>query len=104
MVSNNSNKCPKCNTKLKHRYWTKRICKVAGGIKQWLPVEVMICSVCKKTHRKLPNNLVPYKHYNKEIIVGVLNNAITTYVLDYEDYPCDQTMLRWKSQNLHILL
>ena len=38
---------------------------------------------------------VPYKHYEAEVIAGVLDEVILPEDLDSEDYPSFNTMLRW---------
>ncbi len=63
------------------------------------------CKICGELHRELPNFLVPYKQYEMDIIRGVLNGDITCDSIGYEDYPCEMTMIRWKSsQELQFLL
>lgn len=61
------------------------------------------CKSCGAIHRKLPEGLYPYKHYDAEIINGVVNHVITPETLGYEDYPCEMTMKRWISQHKHSL-
>lgn len=46
-------------------------------------------------HNELPDCLVPYKHYEAEVIAGVLDEVILPDDLDSEDYPSFSTMLRW---------
>lgn len=53
------------------------------------------CSNCHSYHNELPDCLVPYKHYETEVISGVLDKIITPEDLDSEDYPSFGTMLRW---------
>ena len=43
----------------------------------------------------MPDCLVPYKHYDSEIIVGVIDETITQDTLQFENYPCEETMKRW---------
>ena len=74
------------------------------GVKQFIYISRYRCSVCSTYHRAIPNCLLPYKHYDKEIILGVLEGIITTDILGYENYPCELTMLRWRtSQNLQVV-
>ena len=47
-------------------------------------------------HRELPDLLAPYKHYLAEIISGVLDGIVKPDDEDTEDYPCEQTMERWR--------
>ncbi len=38
----------------------------------------------------------PHKHYEVEVIEGVVDGVITQDDLESEDYPCARTMERWK--------
>ena len=38
---------------------------------------------------------MPYKHYEAEVIAGVLDEVVLPEDLDSEDYPSFSTMLRW---------
>lgn len=53
------------------------------------------CEHCCRLHAELPDCIVPHKHYDAEIISGVIDGIVTTDDLDSEDYPCAATMLRW---------
>jgi hypothetical protein len=44
----------------------------------------------------LPDYLFPYKQYEREVIIGVMDGYITPETIGYEDYPCEMTMKRWK--------
>ncbi len=46
-------------------------------------------------HNELPDCLSPYKHYETEVISGVLDGVVTPEDADSEDYPSMQTMQRW---------
>ena len=46
----------------------------------------------------------PYKQYEAEVIIGVLEGLITCETLGFEDFPCEMTMLRWLSQKAQLLL
>lgn len=55
-------------------------------------------------YRELSELLVPYKQYEAEVIIGVLEGLITCETIGFEDYPCEMTMLRWLSQKAQLLL
>ena len=95
MISNKDSNCPNCGGYLKYYDKVPRMIKTKGGIKTYLSVRRFKCSNCYKLHRELPENIFPYKHYEAEIIKGVLDGFITTDTLGYEDYPCEMTMSRW---------
>ena len=62
------------------------------------------CVKCGTFHRALPEVLFPYKQYEAEVIRGVLEGLITCETIDFEDYPCEMTMERWKAQKEQLLL
>ena len=68
-----------------------------GREKQYIKIRRLRCSNpgCLRYHQELPDCIVPYKHYDSEIISGVLDGIIQEEDLDTEDYPCVSTMLRW---------
>lgn len=75
-----------------------RSVKTKGGVTKFVKIQRVICKQCSKTRRILPKNILPYKHYEREIIEGVLEGLITSDTLGYEDYPCEMTMNRWRSK------
>lgn len=93
--SENSPICPFCQENLRYRDSRPRIRKKEGGRKEQLMIRRFRCSNCHSYHNELPDCLVPYKHYETEVISGVLDKIITPEDLDSEDYPSFGTMLRW---------
>lgn len=89
--------CPCCGSVLHYRDQRLRIRIKEGGEKQYLKIRRLRCSNpdCLKYHNELPDCLVPYKHYEAEVISGVLDGIIQQEDLDAEDYPCFYTMIRW---------
>ena len=69
--------------------------KKEGGMKEHLMIRRFRCQNCHSYHNELPDCLVPYKHYEAEVIAGVLDEVILPADLDSEDYPSFNTMLRW---------
>ena len=65
------------------------------GIKEKKKIVRFRCDCCAVTLRELPDWLLPFKHYDKNIIDGVKDGLITPETLGFEDYPCDMTMKRW---------
>lgn len=89
-------KCPKCKSNDLKRYdKIKRLVKGEGGKKRWIDVQRYKCENCNSVHRQLPNIVIPFKHYDMEIIRGVRDGYITPETFGYEDYPCEETMKRW---------
>ncbi len=46
-------------------------------------------------HNELPDVLLPYKHYEAEVVSGVIDGIVTPEDQDSEDYPSFSTMLNW---------
>lgn len=99
MVYDNSPICPNCGGITHYYDRTKRIVKGKNGEKHCVYVYRYVCRTCGQIHRVIPNSLVPFKHYEKEIIDGVLEGFITPDTLGFEDYPNELTMKRWKKEN-----
>lgn len=104
MITGDRTTCPKCGGKLKHYDTVKRIVRMKGGLIERTKISRVYCSACGAVHRLLPENLLPFKQYEAEIIFGVLEGLITSDTLGFEDYPCEMTMLRWHSHESQLLL
>ena len=104
MISDNVSICPKCGGTLKFYDTDQRIIRTKGRISRYIKVRRLRCLDCKRVHREIPSDIFPYKQYEVEIIKGVLEDFITPGTYGYEDYSCEMTMVRWKSQKLHLLL
>lgn len=64
--------CPICQATLRYRDSRPRIRKKEGGLKDQLIIRRFYCKNCHSYHNELPDCLVPYKHYETEVISGVL--------------------------------
>lgn len=104
MISNNKSTCPCCGGNLKFYDKVKRIVRTKGRVSKWIEIRRLKCINCGTIHRELPENILPYKQYEAELIIGVLDGLITCETLGYEDYPCESTMLKWLSQKQQLLL
>ena len=91
----NTHICPVCQGNLRYRDSRPRIRKKEGGKKEYLMIRRFRCDNCHSYHNELPDCLVPYKHYEAEVIAGVLDEIVIPEDLDSEDYPSFSTMLRW---------
>ena len=89
--------CPHCGTELVYRDRVRRHYRKEGGDKVWFLLRRLKCPHCGSLHRELPDLLAPYKHYLVEIISGVLDGIVKPDDEDTEDYPCEQTMERWRN-------
>ena len=88
--------CGYCGGKLKHYDTVFRIVRKKYGKIDRIQIERLRCERCRKLYRILPDDILPFKHYEKRIIKGVLSGTITPDDLEYEDYPSEMTMKRWK--------
>ncbi|GHU53189.1 hypothetical protein FACS1894132_04660 [Clostridia bacterium] len=105
MVNENQSDCSVCGALLKYYDRVLRIVRTKGRKTKWIDIRRLKCSKCNVLHRELPEYISPYKQYEAEVILGVLEGIITTDTLGYEDYPCEATMIRWKNtQNLQVVL
>lgn len=104
MIRENESKCPNCGGELKHRDYVIRYFKSKAGLKSKARIERKICKQCGKLHRVLPDYLLPFKQYEKELIFGVREGLITDETLGYEDYPTELTKERWRSLNKQSIL
>ena len=95
-MSNEAVNCPDCGAALEKKDWVKRSKVHAGGNKTWRWIEVRKCVNCGRNHRLIPDDQVPYKHYEGVLIEKVVDGALSEDdMLEIENYPCDDTMARW---------
>ena len=87
--------CPICQATLRYRDSRPRIRKKEGGLKDQLIIRRFYCKNCHSYHNELPDCLVPYKHYETEMISGVLDGVVQPDDLNSEDYSSFATMIRW---------
>lgn len=66
------------------------------GEAQWMLVPRYRCDICKKLHRVLPEFVVEYRQYSRDVI----EDAISGHDVDG---PCDMTVKRWNSHLLQLL-
>ncbi len=98
MISYGASICPYCGGALKKYDHVQRIVRTKRRKTTHIAIQRMRCSRCGSFHRELPDFIFPYKQYEAEIIQGVLEGLITSDTLGFEDYPCEMTMIRWRSQ------
>ena len=92
--------CPLCGGDLKYYDKVRRIVRTKARNTKRIKLRRLRCINCNSLHRVLPEFIFPYKQYESEIILGVVEGLITPDTLGYEDYPCEATMNRWIKQNL----
>lgn len=87
--------CPCCEGMLSYRDSRLRVLKKEGGEKRYLLIRRFRCEQCHHYHTELPDCLTPYKHYETEVISGVIDGIVTANDADSENYPSAMTMIRW---------
>lgn len=97
MIAKNASVCPKCGGQLKFFDNVKRIVRTKARTTEWIDLRRFRCTACGSFHRELPETLFPYKQYEAEVIIGVVEGLITCETLGFEDYPCEMTMSRWRA-------
>lgn len=96
--------CFRCGQDVKYYDSVLRMIRLKGRKTRQIKIQRFRCLHCGRIHRKLPDDIFPYKQYEAEIIRGVLEGFITPETIGYEDYPCEMTMIRWKTQKAQLLL
>lgn len=95
MVKQNECICPKCGGELKYYDSVKRIIRTKRRVTNYISLRRLRCKSCNSIHREIPDDIFPYKQYEAEIIIGVIDGLITCETLGFEDYPCELTMVNW---------
>lgn len=99
MTYDNGPICPHCGGQTHYYDKAKRIVKGKYGESKKIYVYRYRCSQCGEIHRVIPDTLIPFKHYEKEVIQGVIEGTITPETLGFEDYPSEMTMRRWRKDS-----
>lgn len=95
MVAVDVSICPRCGGSLKYYDQVQRLVRTKGRKTWTIPMRRLRCMDCGALHRELPELVFPYKQYEAEVIIGVLEGLITCETIGFEDYPCEMTMMRW---------
>ena len=103
MITVNESVCPNCGGLLKYYDTVSRILRTKGRIATYIELIRLRCLRCGGVHREITDDIFPHKHYDAEIIRGVLEGFITPDTLGFEDYPCEQTMNRWMMRKLQFV-
>lgn len=96
MIRDGIRVCPDCGGVLVGYDHVFRTVKTKNGKKSRVRIFRFQCKSCGKVHRELPEDILPYKQYEKEIVEGVREGLISSEVLGFEDYPSESTMDRWR--------
>lgn len=98
MIIKNVLACPSCGGNLKYYDKVRRIVRTKARVTTHIEIRRLRCMACRSVHRELHESLIPHKQYEFEVINGVLEGLITSDTLGFEDYPCEMTMTRWRTQ------
>ena len=89
--------CPTCkNGSLIFRDYCNRIVRHEGGETEWIRIPRHQCNNpnCRRIHRMIPDILVPFKHYDSDVIQDAVSDRLNTTQTD--DAPSPATIQRWK--------
>lgn len=71
------------------RIWLKE-----GHKRHTVAIRRLKCLKCGAYHRELPDFLAPYKHYETELISGVIDEVVGADDME-GDLPCESTVQSW---------
>lgn len=97
MITNGETACPKCGGNLKYNDKVLRTVRTKRRLTKQVELKRFKCCNCGSIHREIPDYILPYKQYESELIIGVVEGFITSDTFGYEDYPCEMTMRRWQA-------
>lgn len=88
--------CERCGGVMKRYDRVKRVIRVGDAGKKTIFIERYRCAECGHIRRILPDGVIRFKQYAEDVIQGVRDGLITSETIGYEDFPCEETMKRWK--------
>ena len=89
--------CPKCGKEECRKYGSvKRKVLTKYRESKWIRVQRWQCKSCGFVWRDLPDDILPFKQYEREMVEGVREGLIDSDILGFEEYPCEMTMRRWR--------
>lgn len=97
MVYEGCSSCPYCGGVLKYYDSVSRCVLEVEREKSYISIRRLVCTNCKRVHREIPGEILPYKRYSYDVIKDI-------DILLIDDYPCDMTLKRWRSLIMQGLL
>lgn len=88
--------CSSCGGTTRHYDKVKRYVRTIYGRRYSIMVDRYICSQCRSVRRALPDSLIAFKHYEKRIIEDFVRDRASSFDIEFEDYPCELTIKKWK--------
>jgi hypothetical protein len=100
MIKASINSCSNCGEKLKYYDKVKRRYFINNRCENYIFLPRLRCIRCKKIHRVIIGDILPYKHYTESIVKNAIANK-EEFMYENEDYPCELTIKRWKREYLN---
>lgn len=94
--------CNRCGCRMAGYDHVIRKVKVEFGKTIEIRVPRAKCPNCGRVKRILPNEILPYKQFRRDIVIGFMDGTKSYYELEYEDYPCEVTVKRWRKDGTNI--
>ena len=91
--------CPRCGNDCIRYGTVKRVIRSKYRESKWITVQRWRCKSCYYIWRELPEEVERFKQYERDMIEGVQEGIISSDILGFEDYPCTETMKRWRRKN-----
>lgn len=82
--------CPQCGALMSGYDHRKRKVIGADGEPRIFLIRRLRCQVCRQIHSEIPDSLIPYKHYESEVIEAVRQGDDSLCPAD------DSTIRRWQ--------
>lgn len=101
MISSDNEKiCKRCKSPLIKYGTVKRKIRIENGDSIYIKIQRWKCNKCGTIERELPDCIIPYKQYRKDIIEGFRQGSFSTDDIPFEDYPSDVTIKAWLTNSL----
>lgn len=68
--------CPDCHSPIRIRDSKRRLIKLSSGEKLYINLRRYKCLRCNNIHTELPDFMLPYKQYEKRVILNAKNGII----------------------------
>jgi hypothetical protein len=82
-----------------HGHGTRKRQGITSGVKQWYQVRRLLCAGCGTTFTRLPDFLLPFKHYIASEIEGVLRHLYDGGKLSEAPSAAEEsTVRRWRKE------
>lgn len=91
-------KCPECGAKTHGHGTRRRVVRILGE-KKWCKVRRFLCTGCKKSFTRLPDFLIPFKHYAVREIEQFLRSLAKGFSFNQTQAGAEEsTLRRWHKE------